>query len=98
MSCDLSQGRQISCKDAVGGIKNLYFCNFDSIDSYTMDGVDVDVVDGFVSTGSIVGYKYELKGGNNLEQSVNSSRENGTTFTEQTLTAVLKKQDVGCCK
>tara|TARA_R100000664_G_scaffold34181_1_gene54749 strand:+ start:283 stop:723 length:441 start_codon:yes stop_codon:yes gene_type:complete len=63
-----------------------------------MDGVDVDVVDGFVSTSSIVGYKYELKGGNNLEQTVNSSRENGTTFVEQTLTAVLKKQDVATHK
>ena len=98
MSCDLSSGRIEPCKDSVGGIKNLYFVNYDSIDSYTMDGVDVDVIDGFVSTGSITGYKYELKGGNNLEQTVTSSRENGTTFVEQTLTAVLKKQDVNTHK
>ena len=98
MSCDISAGRVEPCKDVVGGIKNLYFVNYDNIDSYTMDGVDVDVVDGFVSTGSIVGYKYELKGGNNLEQTITSSRENGTTFVEQTLTAVLKKQDVGTHK
>ena len=98
MSCDISSGRQLPCKDVVGGIKNLYFVNYDSIDSFTMDGVDVDVVDGFVSTGSITGYKYELKGGNNLEQTITSSRENGTTFVEQTLTAVLKKQDVNTHK
>ena len=98
MSCDISAGRVEPCKDVVGGIKNLYFVNYDNIDSYTFDGVDTDVIDGFNSTGSIVGYKYELKGGNNLEQTITSSRENGTTFVEQTLTAVLKKQDVGTHK
>ena len=98
MSCDISQGRTEPCKDVVGGIKNIYFANYGSIDSFTMDGVDTDVIDGFNSTGSIVGYKYELKGGNSLEQNLQSSRENGTTFVEQTLTAVLKKQDVATHK
>tara|TARA_R110000765_G_scaffold203764_1_gene308821 strand:+ start:881 stop:1429 length:549 start_codon:yes stop_codon:yes gene_type:complete len=99
MSCDISAGRTEPCKDAVGGIKNLYFVNFeDIVEPYTYDATNTDVIDGFGSAASIVGYKYELKGGNNLEQSINSSRENGTTFTEQTLTAVLKKQDIATHK
>jgi len=100
MSCDISLGRLEPCKDSVGGIKNLYFVNFDQIDGYSY--VDVadnsDVLAGFGTLGTIVGYKYELKGGNNLEQTITSSRENGTTFVEQTLTAVLKKQDIATHK
>lgn len=34
-----------------------------------------------------------MKGTNSFDQVVNSSRENGTTFVEQTLTMTLKKQD-----
>lgn len=98
MSCDISAGRTEPCKDAVGGLKNLYFCNYEQIDGYTFDATNTDVVDGFGSAATIVGYKYELKGANNLEQTLNSSRENGTTFVEQTLTAVLKKQDIATHK
>ena len=40
---------------------------------------------------ALVCYKYELKGNSSLEQTVNASRENGTTFYEQTLNLTLKK-------
>jgi len=98
MSCDISAGRTEPCKTAVGGLKNLYFCNYEQIDGYTFDATNTDVVDGFGSAATIVGYKYELKGANSLEQTLNSSRENGTNFVEQTLTAVLKKQDIATHK
>jgi hypothetical protein len=39
-------------------------------------------------------YKYELKGANSFETTINSSRDNGTTFFQQTLTIQLKRQDV----
>ena len=42
-------------------------------------------------TGTFSAYKYELKGNSSFEQAVNSSRENGTTFFEQTLNLTLKK-------
>ena len=35
--------------------------------------------------------QYDLKGTNSLETAVNSSRENGTTFYESTLTLTLPK-------
>lgn len=100
MSCDISAGRLEPCKTAVGGLKNLYFCNFEQIDGYSFstDAGEEDVVAGFGTLGTIKGFKYELKGANNLEQTLNSSREAGTTFVEQTLTAVLKKQDIATHK
>jgi hypothetical protein len=42
-------------------------------------------------TGTFTAYKYELKGNSSFEQTVTSSRENGTTFFEQTLNLTLHK-------
>ena len=39
-----------------------------------------------------------MKGANSFEQAIQSSRDNGTTFFEQTLTVQLKKQDVATHK
>lgn len=91
MSCDLANGRLEVCKDAVGGIDAVYFVNYNDYTSITYDGVNTDVIDSVAGVSSL--YKYELKGTNSFEQVVNSSRENGTTFVEQTLTMTLKKQD-----
>ena len=91
MSCDLANGRLEVCKDAVGGIDAVYFVNYNDYTSITYDGVNTDVIDSVAGVASL--YKYELKGTNSFEQVVNSSRENGTTFVEQTLTMTLKKQD-----
>jgi hypothetical protein len=43
-------------------------------------------------------YKYDLRGNSTFEQSLTSSRENGTTFCEQTLTVSLKAQDAATHK
>ena len=91
MSCDLANGRLEVCKDAIGGIDAVYFVNFNDYTGITYDGVNTDVIDSVAGVSSL--YKYELKGTNSFEQVVNSSRENGTTFVEQTLTMTLKKQD-----
>ena len=91
MSCDLANGRLEVCKAAVGGIDAVYFVNYNDYTGITYDGVNTDVIDSVAGVSSL--YKYELKGTNSFEQVVNSSRENGTTFVEQTLTMTLKKQD-----
>jgi hypothetical protein len=43
-------------------------------------------------------YKYDLKGANSFEQTITSSRENGTTFVEQTLTFTIKGLDATATK
>ena len=89
MACDLTLGRKEPCKDVVGGIKNIYFVDFGDL-TLTFDASpDVDVVSS-VGT-SVENFKYEVKGNSSLEQTVNSSRENGTTFYEQTLNLTLHK-------
>ena len=92
MACDLTLGRKEPCKDVVGGIKNIYFVDFGDL-TLTFDASpDVDVVSS-VGT-SVENFKYEVKGNSSLEQTVNSSRENGTTFYESTLNITFQNLDV----
>ena len=87
MSCDLTKGRKEPCKDVVGGIKAVYFIDYgDTTVAY--DVTNTDVVD---DLGTVTAYKYEIKGNSSFEQTITSSRENGTTFFEQTLNLTLKK-------
>ena len=42
-------------------------------------------------TGTFTAFQYDVKGNSSLEQTITSSRENGTTFFEQALTLSLPK-------
>lgn len=102
MSCDISHGRIEPCKDAVGGLKNLYILNYGMYDE---TDITYDTALGYEDQITAINlspiapaltayiYKFELKGTNSFEQTITSSRENGTTFFEQVLTVTLKKQD-----
>jgi hypothetical protein len=96
MACDISNGRLESCKDSVSGLDAIYFINFginyptDVTYSATPGLEDlVTAIDGVTEL-----YKYELKGANSFEQTIQTSRDNGTTYFEQVVVAQLKKQDV----
>ena len=91
MACDIANGRLEVCKDAVGGIDAIYFINFGDYTGITYDVTNTDVIDSVAGVTNL--YKYELKGANTFDQVITSSRENGTSFVEQTLTFTLKKQD-----
>ena len=98
MSCDITNGRIEQCKDSVSGLKAIYFINFDDLNSdptyVTYNATDGDVIDTWEPLAALTMYKYELKStANSFTTSINSSRDNGTTFFEQTLVANLKRQD-----
>lgn len=96
MSCDIANGRVEPCKDSIGGLDAIYFVNFgiESSDiTYTSGTDEISDINGVTSL-----YKYELKGTNSFEQTITSSRENGTTFFEQVLSIELKKQDLATTK
>jgi hypothetical protein len=96
MACDISLGRLEPCK-SVGGLKAVYFINYDS-SFYTGKtlGTD-DLIDGFTAvTGNA--YKYELRGANNFDEANEVSKENGTSFWTATGTLVFKAQDASTRK
>lgn len=93
MACNISLGRNEPCKDQIAGLQAVYFINY-STASFTLDADDV--VTAFPS-GSTV-YKYELKGANAYTETVNTSRDNGTTFFNQELSLTLKHLDASMTK
>ena len=89
MACLLTKGRTEPCKDVVGGITAVYFADFGTLGDPTYDAVDTHVIDSFGGTPDW--FKFDLKGTSSFEQAITSSRENGTTFVEQTLNLNFKK-------
>ena len=97
MACDLTHGRLEVCKEFVGGIKAVYFIPYGVLGAITYGTTDAsDKITTIAGTLSL--YKYELKGANSFEQTITSSRENGTTFVEQTLTFTIKGLDATTTK
>ena len=97
MACDLTHGRLEVCKEFVGGIKAVYFIPYGVLGAITYGTTDAsDRITTIAGTLNL--YKYELKGANSFEQTITSSRENGTTFAEQTLTFTIKGLDATTTK
>jgi hypothetical protein len=86
MPCNLSAGRNEPCKESVGGLTGVYFLNFTTASFTTNANGEITAF----PSGSTV-YYYDLKGNSSYTETVNSSRDNGTTFFSQELTLNLKK-------
>jgi hypothetical protein len=89
MSCNLTAGRNEVCKESVGGLAGVYFVNYTSSLANVTDG-DSDALISTLPSG-LTAYYYDLKGTSAYTETVNTSRENGTTFFSQELVLNLKK-------
>lgn len=85
MACNLSAGRNEVCKESIGGIQGVYFIN------YTTGSFTKNVSGEITSLSGSTAYYYQLKGNSSYTETVNSSRDNGTTFFSQELVLNLKK-------
>jgi len=91
MACNfIEDGRALNCKNSVGGLKAVYFAEFDEATNigWVKDPAD-DTIDDITTSGTV--FKYDLKGNSTFEQTITSSRENGTVFYEQVLNLTLPK-------
>ena len=87
MSCDITSGFTLGCRDNTGGIKNLYILS-GSITSVA------DVSEGLIGgiTGSGEFFKFELfRQTSDFSEAISATPENGTVFYEQTVNAVFFK-------
>jgi hypothetical protein len=86
MACLLANGRALECREAIGGIRNVYFVNQAVMGAYTLDA-DNELTD--VATASDA-YKYALNPqGSSFDEVITVSEENGTIFYEQSLILAL---------
>ena len=105
MACNITHGRVEPCKDAMAGLRNIYFINQDvdpayiykdnglNIGIYIVDSAPDEAIEAVNFITHL--YKFELKSNENVyDQEIVTSRENGTTFFRQILTIKLKKQDI----
>jgi len=89
MACNLSAGRNEVCKESVGGLSGVYFVNFTGSLANITNGESDALIETLPS--GLTAYFYDLKGTSAYTETVNTSRENGTTFFSQELTLNLKK-------
>jgi len=92
MSCTIDTGRTLPCRDSVGGLKNVYFINYDaSVTIDTASATDDSVASATSWAATADAFKYELKGTSSLTTNIQASRENGTVAFEQVLELTLPK-------
>ena len=90
MACTLTTGRKLPCRDSVGGLKTVFFGDYNTLGALTVSsGGEVTAV-----AGSPALFKFDLKGNSSLEQTITASTENGTVFYEQVLNLTLTKLDL----
>ena len=102
MACKLTLGRLVDCKDQIGGLKKIFFC-----ESYCGDikaeasfTANVMTTAGFanwdiVSVGKVNVFQYDLRPNlSSMTVNINSDPATGTTWFEQTLSLTLQKLTV----
>jgi hypothetical protein len=86
MACLITKGKLLGCKDQRGGIKNLYFANYEDYGYVIAAQVLTDLGD------LTEVFKYEVKATTNaLTETGTSSEDNGTFLNAQSLAVTLPK-------
>jgi hypothetical protein len=91
MPCAILAGYALDCKDAVGGIKNIYVAPLSSVSAVAENASGY--VTGITMVGSNKFFKYELepRGANSGTSNINSDPAVGTVAYEQTLSVSFLK-------
>lgn len=88
MSCNLTSGIQLSCRDNVGGIATAYITDFTNIASITKNTGDTITQ----ISGSGEFFEFQLiRTSSQYTETVNASLENGTVFYTQELVTYFAK-------
>lgn len=87
MACNITAGRSAQCAQNLGGLRNVYIINYNAAATHTITNGELTA---FTAS---TGYKFELLNGSTFEETVTSSRDNGTTFYDQVLTLNLNTID-----
>ena len=91
MSCALTTGFTLDCKDAIGGIKSVRFASLADWEAQTPEYASGVVT---VTPSGNAFWKYEqLKETSSLTETINSNVQNGTIYYTPEVVVVLSKLD-----
>lgn len=91
MACDLVQGYEILCRDAIGGIQEVYIAPFEDIPQANITAASGVITAMTCSSGNKF-YTFQLEKENaQYDNNAIVSVENGTTFYDSILTFTMKK-------
>jgi hypothetical protein len=91
MACALTQGFNLDCRDAVGGLKEIYITEVGNITAYTEAS---GVITAITRTGKRF-WKYSLiRETSNAEETITGNEQNGTIFYAQKMDIILNKRQV----
>ena len=89
MACALTTGFTLPCRDAVGGVKNIYLIELENIDSYTESSGTVTAI---TKVSGKVFRKYVMENDvANFNETFTTNRQNGTVYYAQVLQMVINK-------
>ena len=89
MACELTKGRNIGCRDSVGGVKAVYFAQHSELSGYV--AASGELTDFDLGGGDDI-YKYLVKRGTaGVTETINANSENGTIFYTQSVNIKLHK-------
>jgi len=92
MACALTQGFNLDCRDAVGGLKELYIIELGGVEAITEASGIVSAITN--ATGKRF-YKYSLiRETSNAEETITGNEQNGTIFYAQKIDVILNKRQV----
>ena len=89
MACELTSGRALDCKDIIGGVRAVYFCQLEDATVVHSAGSvsDLDITTDL--------FKYNVvRGTASFTETVTASAENGTVFYEPSVNVKLHKLSV----
>lgn len=100
MACNITAARGIDCRDAIGGLKAIYFCSSYCSDilkeatvtasSYTITTAGFQNWD--IASGTVTVYKYNLVTDlSNFTTAIEADKATGSVMYNQTLNVVLHK-------
>jgi hypothetical protein len=88
MSCNLSAGIQLGCRDNTGGLKTIWITDYPNVLSITQS--TGDTITAISGTGTF--YEFQLiRTSSQLTETVNASLENGTVFYQGEVVTYFSK-------
>jgi len=91
MSCNLSSGFSLGCRDSLGGLQKVFLATWDADTVYGFTG-SCNIIDSFTPPSSFYTFEQELETAS-FVQNGQFSTENATSFYEQILEITIQKLD-----